>query len=116
MGARTPTARMSLSNAGRIALRAEAIQSIQALLVVAPATTETIAQHLGVPRPTAYNYMRQMEQDGQARRTGRFEDRSELWEAGARVVDTRKDTPARQGESLRVLEQVLARPARGAAA
>ena len=116
MGARIPTARMSLSNSERIALRAEAIQNIQALLVTAPATTEAIAQHLGVPRPTAYNYMRQMEQDGQARRTGRFENRSELWERGARVVDSSKDTPARQSESLRALEQALARPAQGVAA
>jgi hypothetical protein len=41
-------------------------------------------------------------------------DKFELWELGARASDTSKDTPARQSESLQVLEQALARPARAA--
>jgi predicted transcriptional regulator YheO len=66
MGARTtpPSSRVLVSNPERIAQRAEAIDSVRSLLTIGRSTVNAVAKHLGVPRATAYNYLRKMEGDG----------------------------------------------------
>jgi DNA-binding IclR family transcriptional regulator len=114
MGARTvpPSDTVRLSNPERRALRAAAIERIAKMLTEKPMTTEDVAQALQMQWATVYNYLRQMEEAGQVRRSGKFVAKSELWELGARAVVSVKDTAERQGQSLGALEQALFGPAR----
>lgn len=116
MGARNPAnLGTGLTNEQKLQQRAERCARIQAMLTEKRMTTDDIATAMELPWATTYNYVLLMERDGQARRSGVFVKRAELWEAGERVVDVAKDSPETQWASLNVLEQALARPARGAA-
>jgi DNA-binding IclR family transcriptional regulator len=114
--ASAPTEKRGLTVAEKVARRVAVCARIQELLSERPMKMDEVAAAVGLAWGTVYNYMTQMEQEGQAARSGRFVKRAELWVAGAHAVELGKDSIQTQGASLQALEQALARPARGAAA
>jgi hypothetical protein len=103
MGARTKAnIGTGLTKEQKLALRAERFAGIHGLLAEKRMTTDEIAAAMQLPWATVYTYICLMEQDGQARRSGVFVKRAELWEAGACAVEISKDTPEDQWASLNV--------------
>jgi DNA-binding CsgD family transcriptional regulator len=118
----------NLSNAAKIALRAEAVTRILELLGKANLSVVDLARVLRINSNTVYGYLRYMAEMGEVRRSGEFDaDRREKWELGAEdpgklnVTEKRPIgaviVPARQVGMWRdPLDVALFGPARGPAA
>lgn len=82
---RTTQARTkNLSNAAKIAMRAEAVTRIRELLGKAKLSVVDLARVLRINSNTVYGYLRYMAEMGEVRRSGEFDaERREKWELGA---------------------------------
>jgi DeoR/GlpR family transcriptional regulator of sugar metabolism len=118
----------NLSNAAKIALRAEAVARIRELLGKARLSVVDLARVLRINSNTVYGYLRYMAEMGEVRRSGEFDaDRREKWELGAEDPEKLHATakrpigavivPAQQvGMSRHWMDVALFGPAQGAAA
>jgi len=117
----------NLSNAAKIALRAEAVTRIRELLGKAKLSVVDLARVLRINSNTVYGYLRYMAEMGEVRRSGEFDaERREKWELGPEdpeklsVTEKRPigavTVPARQeGKTRDPLVAALFGPASGAA-
>jgi predicted ArsR family transcriptional regulator len=117
----------NLSNAEKIARRANAIKRFRELLAVRPMTVNELADVVQLPPNTVYQYLCQMAEDGEAQRQGEGAvGRRTRWILGAEEGEREDHAPRTQGAVIVPAVQVgmwrdpldvaLFGPARGAAA
>jgi hypothetical protein len=121
-------ARAVLSNAEKVARRARAIKRIHELLAEKRMSAYDLAGVLGHSSQLVYDYLRQMAELGEARRSGSYDNRRrELWDLGAEDASKLEVhamrpqgaviVPAVQmGMARHWMDVALFGPARGAAA
>ena len=118
----------NISNAAKIALRAQAVTRIRELLGKSRLSVVDLARVLRINSNTVYGYLRYMAEMGEVRRSGEFDtEHREKWELGAEDPEKLNVTekrpigavvvPARQVGMWRdPLDVALFGPAQGAAA